>query len=69
MNATVSTEELAERRFVQLLREVERYLVAVETFRVEGFEPVSRDHEPLFEQWSLVCRSDLAASPVSVDSQ
>jgi hypothetical protein len=54
---------------VQLLREVERYLVAVETFRAEGSEPVWRDHQPLGEQWPLVCRSELAASPVSVDSQ
>jgi hypothetical protein len=67
MNATLTTEELSETHFEQLLREVDRYLIAVETFRAEGAEPVWRDHEALGEQRPLVCRSELAARPVSAD--
>jgi hypothetical protein len=69
MNATLTTEELSERHFVQLLHEVEHYLVAVETFRAEGSEPVWREHEPLGEQRPLVSRLEPAAGPVSVDSR
>jgi hypothetical protein len=69
MNPTSTTEELSQRDVARLLREVERYLVAVETFRDEGCEPVWRDDEMFGEQWPLVCRPDLAAGPVSVDSQ
>lgn len=69
MNPTLTTEELSQRDVAQLQREVERYLVAVETFRAEGSEPVWQDDETLGDEWPLVCLPDLAAGPVSVDLQ
>ncbi len=46
MNATPITEHVSRREVRQLLREVERYLAAVELFRAEGCQPAWRG-EPL----------------------
>ena len=69
MNPTLITEALSQKDVAQLLREVARYLAAVETFRAEGCEPVWRYDEALCEQWPLVRQPDLAAGPISVDSR
>ena len=53
MNPTLTTEKLSHREIAQLLRDVERYLIAVGTFRAEGCETLWH-HETLSDPRPLV---------------